>query len=1182
MDTLKLYWLGPPRIEFGGQIIKLETRKATALLAYLSLTTAPCQREALAALFWPESSKVKAHASLRRGLSSLSSCLPGWIQADRETVTLKRNDRLWVDVGAFHRARMAPKVHHHAGNVFCDACMSALTEAVGYYRGEFLEGLGLDDCANFAEWESQQRRDIQWELRQALESDIQQSALACRWERAILAAERLLNLDRLDEASHRKLMWVLAKQGRKSAALEQYEACARILRGEGGRDPELKTTQLYKAIRDGDPIQLKGLEETLEVVPEVSPTIPASGLDQRQNRFLDTIVRTKLFVPPVRAGAVSRARLIAQISRGVQGALTVVSAPAGFGKTTLLASWAAAYPSRVGWVSLDAEDNDALRVTTYLILALKSVRADIGEVCLEMLSYPQRPPARTILAALLNEISALDTEFVVVLDDYHVITGEPVRDAVAFLIDHLCPNLHLVIVTRSDPLLPLARLRAKNQLAELRAEDLRFQAEEAAEFLSRSMGLDLPPQDVAVIGERTEGWITGLQMAALSMTGKQDKAAFIQTFDGRHHYVLDYLTDEVLSRQPESVQAFLMQTSILERFNASLCDAVTGGENGQEMLELLERLNLFLVPLDDQRCWYRYHQLFADLLRVRLRQSRADTLQALHLKAARWFEENGFEAEAVDHTLAAGDFERASRLVEKIAVTMWIRGEITNLLKWIDSLPKALSCSRPRLCIYYAFALEITGQLAGVETLLQTAERGLPLEEHRSDSRRMRGFIAAIRAYAATTNGKLDEAIDLSKKALADMQADDPLELSYINEILGIAYYLNNNLQDAASALLCGASLGLAAGTINVTSACYAKLAEIYKLRGQLQDALGLYQKMIKMGQESGPQFRVLGPIQGGLGDLLREMNDLDGAQEKLTEAVRHLRSWGNPNDWAFVTLNLATVQIARGAVDEALINLRKAEQIIELCSTTALTRSLFEACQVRLWLSQGRLKEAAEWAERKQAAGLPSNGIHRELELIAVSRVLIALGKSAQAIKLLEQLAVSAQAGGHAGRMIEMHVLRAMALQAAGKQTAAFRDLEKGLILAEPGPYVRVFIDEAKPMRSLLREYCLDIEAGKRQIQDREAILKYVNKLLDAFVPSSGSESKIAGEPHSSVTEPLTDRELEILRLLCSGYTNRQIADKVFISDNTVKSHVHHIFGKIGVQSRTQLILRARELNLI
>ena len=619
MGTLRLYWLGPPAIEYDGRPLRLEMRKTLALLAYLSLSPQSPTRETLAALFWPEYDQQHALSNLRRNLSSLTRSLPsGFLETDRERIGLRREDRPEVDVEEFREQLACAKMHSQTNDPGYLAGITSLEKAISIYKGDFFEGFNLKDCPEFDEWQFFQRESLRSEYADALEKLATCYQSQGEWEKAIAHARRWVALDRLNEPAQRLLINLYNQSGQRSMALRQYDEFSRELNEQLGQSPETETIELIQ--------QASPAKTDLSQATSRSPRVPATA----------PLLKTKLYIPSARSKRVTRSRLITLLEESVRRELTLVSAPAGYGKTTLLAEWATITEMPIAWVSLDTADNDSIRFFTYFAEAVNSVHPGVADHTLEMLRSSIPLPLTTIVSTLLNDLCEISEPFVLVLDDYHVITDQPVHTAITYMMDHLLPVMRLVIATRTDPTLPLSRMRGRQQLAEIRAEHLRFHPDEITEFLNRIEGLNLNEDDIKSLEIHTEGWIVGLQMAAISMQGRQDISQFIQSFTGSHRYIMDYLMDEVLVRQPEEVQKFLLNTSILKRLSGHLCDALI--ENGelrsekgqpastpfspssysQGILEYLERSNLFLISLDDNKQWYRYHHLFADLLHARL------------------------------------------------------------------------------------------------------------------------------------------------------------------------------------------------------------------------------------------------------------------------------------------------------------------------------------------------------------------------------------------------------------------------------------------------------------------------------------------------------------------------------------------------------------------------------------
>jgi LuxR family maltose regulon positive regulatory protein len=933
------------------------------------------------------------------------------------------------------------------------------------------------------------------------------------------------------------------------------------------------------------------------------------------------LLKTKLHIPLVRPELVSRPRLLERLNAGLEHKLTLISAPAGFGKTTLLSEWIQGRltsPLHVAWVSLDQGDNDPARFWTYCIAALQAAQAEVGKAALSMLQSSQPSPIEAILTTLINEILERPGAFALVLDDYHLIEAQPIHKALTFFLDHLPQSVHLVIAGRADPPLPLPRLRGKGQLAELREADLRFTPDEAAAFLNQVMGLRLAAEDVAALAARTEGWITGLQMAALSMQRREDGAGFIAAFTGSHRYILDYLVEEVLYQQPEEVQTFLLQTAILDRLTGPLCDAVTmarprdghsghaGRGNSQEMLERLDADNLFIIPLDEERRWYRYHHLFTDLLRNQLGRTQPDLLPTLHRRASDWYERNGLPAEAVVHALAASDLERVAHLVEGNALAMMDHGELTTLVKWLDALPGKLVRSRPWLCVFYAWALVYTGQLDVVEARLQDAEKSLDdlagqakmltlpqgSASPGKDRQAIEGHIAAIRAYVAASREEISQAIEFAHQALRLLPERDLMARSFATLVLGSGYRYSGDLVAASQALVEAVATSQAAGDSHLAILSSCNLAGQLIYQGQLRKAAAIFRDLLQPGdpalplssfEERGGGARVrrlpfTGLASTGLATVLREWNNLESAERLAREGLELSKQWGQAEILIHGYVELARVLQARENEDEALDAVQRARQIAR--GVAPLFVDTTAAVEAQLWLAQGDVAAAARWVQESGVSVDDELSFQHQIIYTALARVLIAQGKHSKALGLLARLLEVVEAAGAIGHAIENLVLQAIALQAQDEIDQALTTLECALALAEPEGYVRTFADEGARMAGLLHK------AAAWGLYPH-----YVDKLLAAVesekrskrkTPSSSPSSAISGPESSSLIEPLSERETEVLRLIAAGLSNREIADELFLAVGTVKKHINNIFGKLSVRKRTQAVARARELGML
>jgi LuxR family maltose regulon positive regulatory protein len=911
------------------------------------------------------------------------------------------------------------------------------------------------------------------------------------------------------------------------------------------------------------------------------PTGSASG----DTLLKDQLLTTKLYAPLVKPNLVPRRRLTERLNEGVKGRLTLISAPAGFGKTTLLSEWSLQNDLPTAWVSLDEGDNNLGRFLSYVVAALSNLRRGVAEGVLDPLHSPQPPPVESVLTALVNDIAAMPEDFALILDDYHAIEAPSVHDAVAFLLEHLPVQMHLVIASRTDPPLPLARLFARGHLTKLSAADLRFTFEEAVAFLNEAIGVDLSPEDVAALEERTEGWVAGLQLAALSMQGREDLPGFIAAFTGSNRYVLDYLAEEILRKQPESVQSFLLETSVLDRLSGPLSDAVTGRSDGQEMLEKLERDNLFVVPLDDERRWFRYHHLFSQFLRRELRQTRPELVPDLHRRACDWFEREGLAAEAVSHALAAGDSERAANLVERIARTTLRRGELSTLRRWLEELSEDLVCTRPRLCLFYAWYFLAAGQLDAAEAYLSKAERGAETGGRqlmvREGGARWRtgvegagevlGEVTTIRAAVAGIRGESSRAMELSRRATELLTEDNQFLRCIIAASQGFAHRNRGDVAKASQAFAEAAALSRSVGATYVALLAYNHLVELRMVEGRLRAAADVCRQAFELVAERGKRLPASSAAHVGMGKLLREWNELGAATEHLQEGIELGERGGNVEIVLDGHVALARTRYALHDRVGAADTLEAARRLAERHGIDAwLTR--VRAWQARLAAAQGERWTATRWLEECGLSAEDDLGYPREFDHLTLARVLIALDEHDRASGLLERLLREAEAGGRGGRVVQILTLQALVLQAQNREPDAVATLRRALALAEPEGYVRTFADEGVPMVALLEQY-LRARKAEPPSAGGDASPEYVSRLLMALGHTSPAGMRV---------EPISEREIEVLRLLASGTPNREIAAKLFVSVDTVKSHLKHVYNKLGVHSRTQAVARARELDLI
>jgi LuxR family maltose regulon positive regulatory protein len=873
---------------------------------------------------------------------------------------------------------------------------------------------------------------------------------------------------------------------------------------------------------------------------------------------------------------VARPRLLERLNPEAGRRLTLVSAPAGFGKTTLLGEWVEARVDKgrpVAWLSLDEDDNDPVRFMSYLVAAIgRAVEGEgFGEGVLGALRSPEPPRIKAVLGTLVNEIAGLSCALDLVLDDYHVVEEEGVHQTVTFLVERLPDGAHLVISGRVDPPLPLARLRARDQMLRLGAPELAFTEAEAATFLRDVMGLNLSAGDVANLKGRTEGWIAGLQLAALSVQGREDLADFIRAFSGTHRDVLDFLADEVLERQPENVRRFLLETSVPERMNARLCDALTGRSDGQEMLERLERENLFVVALDDERCWYRYHHLFAEFLRDRLERENPGLARELHLRASSWHEHNAHLAEAIGHALSAPDHGLAARLIGTGSREAWSRGEVPTVLRWLEALPAEAKRRWPRLALQHAMALALTGRPDGAEDLLDGVER--EVDPTGEEGRFLSGFASAVRSWCARLRGETPSAIKLARRALSLLPEEEGGLRAFAAVVLGDTLWTTGDLASAGEALAEATRVGRSAGHVYSTLSAMTLQVRVQAERGRLREADETLDRALRFVEEQGVErLPAAGAIHIMMGALLYERDDLDGAERSLETGTGMAELTGNVTDLVWGYVNLSRVKRTRGDGRGALETARRADRVARDYGAD-LEIATAAAWMVRLRMTRGDLAEAAA-IEHKLAADA-EGGAARVLHRITSARLLHAQGRHREALHLLDGPREAAEADGRARELTEILSLRALARWASNEKERAVGTLAEALALAAPEGYVRTFVDEGQPMYTLLSEL---LETRRRGGPDPSVPPHYLRRLL-AALQRDARDARLSA---AGLSEPLTDRELEVLRLVASGKPNRLIAAELFVGVGTVKTHVNHLYRKLGAHSRTQAVARARDMGLI
>ena len=889
------------------------------------------------------------------------------------------------------------------------------------------------------------------------------------------------------------------------------------------------------------------------------------------------LLKTKFHIPALRSSLVKRDRLIGLLNQGIERKLILVSAPAGFGKTTLLSDWSHQTGMAVNWLSLDERDNDLTRFWTYIVGALQRTHSKVGEATLAMLHSTESIPFESFLIPLINEIANTKDNIALILDDYHVIINHPVHESLTFLLDHLPSQLHLVIASRVDFSLPLARLRARGQLIELRSADLRFTQAEATSFLSEAIRLPLSKEQVEAIQERTEGWIAGLQLAALSMQDADDLAAFIASFKGTQRYILDYLAEEVLERQPKHLQTFLLRTSVLKRICGSLSEAIVGETiiTGSKTLEQLERQNLFVVPLDHERTWYRYHHLFQELLRHFLDRAEPGQAAEYHRRAAHWFYQNEWVTEALQHSIAAQDFDWAADVIEQEAQMPNPRIEPGVLLIYLEALPSEEVWTRPWLLLAYAWALYSLSQFTTAVVAVRTIEHLLQQQgSATANNEKLWGLVTAFKGMQARHQGATAEATTLMEQALQQLPQDDSWLRVMILLNLGVTYFVADDFRAAKQLLPEITRIGQTRGLADPAIAGSYLQAQFLALRGRIDDAIALCQQGFELVKKRGWLATYAGVlVQVALADLLREQNQLEAAAQHLRESLdRGIQNQQPGVMMGYITL--ARVRQAQGDSQAAWQAIRAAEQCQTWLWATILSAP---ACKARLHLAQGNLEGAMAWAEESglevedelHCSFTDQHPYGSELDYLTLARVLIARGRVSlqsnldAAMRLLARLYDFAKTGGRTARVMEVLMLQALVWQAHGDLKRALNLLKQSLDLPRTGDYIRLFADEGKPMLDLLRH------AASREIH-REL----VSRLLAALGQ--------LGKKDQPLIEPLTERELEVLGYLAQGLSDQAIADQLYVSLAAVKWHDRNIYSKLNVNNRTQAVAKARELGML
>jgi LuxR family transcriptional regulator, maltose regulon positive regulatory protein len=899
------------------------------------------------------------------------------------------------------------------------------------------------------------------------------------------------------------------------------------------------------------------------------------------------LLTTKLFIPPAPAERVLRPHLLEKLDKGLKRSLVLISAPAGFGKTTLLSQWVRQRQLPAAWISLDDSDNDLSRMLAYLVSALNSIDPDQSGISIEEVQSIQPGSIEPILTRLINQMASITRPFVLILDDYHLIVDEAVHEVIHFILDYCPPNLHMVIASRVDPPFLTARLRGRGQLLELRSADLRFSTAEASDFLNKTLSINLPEKDVKALTQHTEGWITGLQMAAVSMQGRPDASSFVQAFTGSHRYILDYLMEEVLQRQSRDMQEFLLKTSILSQLSAPLCEAVTGQKNCQPILESMERTNLFLTPLDDERQWYRYHHLFAKLLHKQLDQVYPDQIKNLHLLASQWYSSQAAQqanhtlaSTAIEHALQAEAFDQAVELITHTGETTLMRGETTIIKGWLRLLPEDVFNHHPELYAYEAIQMLLSGNsINEIEKILQQAEVAA------TRSKSFQAKLDALHGLIAVLQGRFEEGLQYIQKAQPELSKEHRFWRNLVDRTLAMEQFMRGDV-DASLEML---NNMITADQSNLENLYYLpQMADLYSIQGRLIESWEIYSRALEAATESsGNLLPVAGIAQIGMGEVLREWNRLDEAEETVLKGVKLVYQWGEIGAMDGY-INLMRIRQSRRDFNGAANALADAIRLARRFDATDMDDFLVANYQARLETASGDV--AAAWErvrDNKLHRFLNEDTIYRgrdaasafyflfDTEQITLARIHIARHQGANALAVLEPLFEKTRRSAWKRSAIENLILQAIAYAQIGETEPALDALQEALQAAEPHGFVRLFLDEGPPILNLLKSHTWQ----------PQTLHDYARRLLDAADNRSIPTQDI-NAPHApaaeTLPEPLSERELEVLQLIANGLTNRQIAENLVIAPSTVKTHINNIYSKLNASRRTQAVAQARNLGLV
>jgi LuxR family maltose regulon positive regulatory protein len=906
----------------------------------------------------------------------------------------------------------------------------------------------------------------------------------------------------------------------------------------------------------------------------------------------DTLLPTKLLIPQTRPELVKRSRLIQELNDGLHHALTLISAPAGFGKSTLAAKWVNELQSgqsrqpatKIAWLALSEADNDFNRFMTYFFKGfsgLKDLDAHWYNSTRDLLQTTNLPPVETLFSPLITALSSSNTKTVFVLDDYHLIENLTIHKAINFWLENTPSQVHTVVITREDPPFPLARLRVRGQITEIREKALRFTTLEATQFLNEMMGLQLDNDSIATLEEKTEGWIAGLQMAALSMRDRKDISTFIQNFSGTHRFILDYLLEEVLANQPTEIEEFLLKTSILRRLSSPLCDALLGTENQTSaILAQLEQANLFLIPLDDERKWYRYHHLFSDLLTARSKQIlTTDEISKLHSRAARWFEENGMAYGAIYHASLIPDDEWVERIIDNNYMEIFQRKDSVSIRNWTGELGKDLIFKRPQLAIHEANSRAWFGLLEDADQLLAEAEKRLNSMPASPEIDAMFGYIDYVKSRVTGMHGDFEQAIQLGLLAQARTAPDNQGLLGGIGVMLGYAYFLNGDFPNAIQTLQETIDNGKMTGAINTTIGAYCVLARLYAIQGHLQKSYRLYQEAERFIQQSEGDLRgAMSIVDVGYAEILYEWNRLEEAATHIQQGLEFLPRWSKADDFALAYVIQSQIQMAQGEPLLAQRTVQKASNVIQTSGVFSEARDIVLSAEIKQLLSTENktnlLKEVRSLEERKNS----QQPFHfkNELAFITLARLYQALNQTSDCLDLLSQLETSARSSGRTGRLIQIMIMQTLAYAQSHEPGKANRYLSASLAMAEPEAHQRIILDEGTAMQNLLRDWLVSAENSPSRLYAQSLLSQFSSQ---SVLPSEAQAQHFAGE---NLIEPLSPREIEVLSLIADGKTNKEIAQQLIVSPGTIKAHTSNIYRKLDVANRTEAVARARQLSIL